>query len=137
MCLQEFDDGRAVLLRPGGIHGDAVELIRGDHFHCIAKPIEALVQRNVRIGHTKNRPRDRAAFQRGQARCSAARDDRHSVILWKVKPFAFKIFQEDRRRAAAQGGHTQPGSSKVVEFLVRLAAHENVRRSVIDSGDDL
>src|SRR5688500_5326196 len=54
-----------------------------------------------------------------------------------MQSLALQIVGEDGCRAAAQSRHAQAGAFQILDPLVRFAPDENIRRGVVDSGDDL
>ena len=63
-------------------------------------------------------------------------DDAEGVIARILQPFALQIIDENRRRAAAQSGDSQPRTLEIVDLFVRFAADQNIRRRVVNAGDD-
>src|SRR5918996_1082470 len=125
MRFQKLNNRRAILLRPGRIHGDAVELIGRDDFHRVTESVETLVDGDIRVWNAKEAGGDGAGFQRTQARRSAAGNHRKRVVARILESFALEIIGEDRSRAAPQSGNADAGAAKIFDLLVSLAADEN------------
>ena len=94
-----------------------------------------MVESDVGVRYTQNRPGNRSAFERGQPRGSAARDYYHGEIPRVEKSFALEIVQKYRCCAAAQGRYADYRSLEVVDFLCGFATHQDVRRRIIDAGN--
>src|ERR671919_2741937 len=127
MGLEEPDHSGAVLLCPGRIDADAIELVNRYDFERVSQPVESLINGDVRIGDAEDRSGYGSALQSAQARRGAAGDHHHGEVAWIVQTPILEVIEQNRRRPAAQTRHAEFRALEIIDLFVGLAADKDVR----------